>query len=224
MVLLAGPLLTRQQGPVVGVNNRVGERAVSKKRGKSLRSIMVREVQQRLTEVFLEKGFSPVPLRPEELNSEMKTAFPLGRLKRKRGNKLDVVEFQFDKYRRPRFVINFGIVPEEGITYPWGVNVEQDVARLVPDVHVEQDVATPVWPDDYRLYSSTFRMRWFKLGLLSAKNEKAISRLVDKAIALSGEINNWFESGTVGKHMRQSPPLPTMQQIRDAGGMTEAPP
>ena len=184
---------------------------MSKKRGKSLRSILVREVQQRLTEVFLEKGFSPVPLRSEELNSEMKAAFPLGRLKRKRGNKLDVVEFQFDSYRRLSFVINFGIVPEEGVTVPWAG-------------HIEQDVAGPVWPDDYRLYSSSFRMRWFKLGLFSLQNEKAISRLVDRAIALSGEINNWFESGTVGKHMRQSPPFPTMQQIRDAGGKTVAPP
>lgn len=89
-----------------------------KRGGKSLRSMLAREVQQRLTEVFLEKGFSPVPLRVEEANAEMKTAFPLGRLKRQRGSKLDVVEFQFDKYRRPRFVINFGVVPEEGIAVP----------------------------------------------------------------------------------------------------------
>jgi hypothetical protein len=186
---------------------------VSKRRGKSLRSILIRDVQQRLTEVFLEKGFSPVPLPAEEANSEMKTAFPLGRLKRKRGNKLDVIEFQFDKYRRPRFVINFGVVPEEGITLPWGVHLDQDVAGV------------SALSDAYRLYSSSFRQRWFQLGLFSPRNEKAVSRLVDKAIVLSNETNDWFESGTVGKHMnKEFGYFPTIQQIRDAGGMTETPP
>jgi len=121
----------------------------------------------------------------------MKTAFPLGCLKRKRGTKLDVIEFQFDKYRRPRFVINFGVVPEGGVTLPWGVHLDQNVAGV------------SALSDAYRLYSSSFRQRWFQLAVFSPRNEKAISHLVDKVIVLSNEINDWYESGAVGKHMKK---------------------
>lgn len=164
---------------------------MSKRGAKNLRNALVRDVQQRLTRIFLEKEFSPVPLPPEEAKSELKTAFPLGRLKRKRGNELDVIEFQFDKYSRLRFVINFGIVPEGGVTLPWGDHLDQNVA----------DASS--LPDAYRLFSSSFRKRWFQLSLLTPRNEQAISRLVDKAIVLSTEINIWFEFKTVGKHMKK---------------------
>ena len=174
---------------------------MSKRGGKSLRSILVKDVSDRLADVFVKKGFSHVPLPPEEAKSELKIVFPLGRLKRMRGDNLDVIEFFFDKYRRPKFVIDCGVVPPGGVTFSWG--------------HLDQNVAdVSALSEAYRLYSSSWRERWFKLGLLSPKNEQGITSLVDKAIILSDEINNWFDCKTVGKHMKLlfPPPLKTNKE------------
>ncbi|MCX2836404.1 DUF4304 domain-containing protein [Microbulbifer thermotolerans] len=164
---------------------------MSKRESENLRAILVQDVGDRLANVFVKKGFSLVPLPAEEAKSELKIAFPLGRLKRMRDDNLDVIEFQFDKYGRPKFVINFGIVPPGGVTLPWGDHLDQNVA----------DVSAI--SESYRLYSSSLRARWFELGLLSPKNEQAITSLVDKAIVLSNEITNWFECKNVGKHMKR---------------------
>jgi hypothetical protein len=170
-----------------------------KRRKKSLRSILLREVRDRLSKVFVEKGFSAAPLRPDELGTQLEQAFPLGRLRRRRGDELDIVELQFDAHGQPEFVINFGTAPKEGVTMSWGFHMDQESACVSG------------LPDGYRLYSSSFRKRWFKLGLFSSKDERAIRRLVDKAVLLSEEIDDWFESRTVGRHVKfagYSKPLP----------------
>lgn len=164
---------------------------MGEKRRENLRSILVQDVGDRLAEVFIKKGFSPVSLPPDEANSELKIAFPLGRLKRMRDHNLDVIEFQFDKYKKPKFVINFGVVPSGGVTLPWGNHLDQSIA----DVSALSEA--------YRLYKSSYSSRWFEVGLLSAKNEQSITSLVDKAIVLSNEINKWFEYKHVGKHMKK---------------------
>lgn len=164
---------------------------MNKRNGENLRAILEQDVGDRLTDVFFEKGFSLVSLPPEEAKSEIKVAFPLGRLKRMRDRNLDVVEFQFDKYGMPKFVINFGVVPPGGVTLPWGDHLDQNVA----DVSALSEA--------YRLYSSSFRSSWFELGFLSPKNEQAIQSLVDKAVMLSSEINDWFERKVVGRHMKK---------------------
>ena len=156
-----------------------------------LRGKLIETLRKRLLPVFLEIGFSCLPLPPEEANSvEMREAFPLGRLKRERNGKMDVVEIQFDKNNRPRFVINFGTVPEEGVTTPWGHFISRDEA---------DPSGLPV---AFRLYSSALRARWFEFGLFSAKNDEAIDKIADKSIKLSGEIKKWFEEDLVGTHMR----------------------
>ncbi|HRP34619.1 MAG TPA: DUF4304 domain-containing protein [Gammaproteobacteria bacterium] len=164
---------------------------MNKRDAEKLRANLVDEVGGGLTNVFVSRGFRHVPLPPDEADSELRNIFPLGRLKRQRGDCLDVIEFQFDKYGRPKFVINFGVVPAGGVTLPWGDHLVQSVA----DVSALSDA--------YRLYSSAFRARWFELGWLTPKNEQALSSLVAKAIALSNEINLWFERKTVGKHMKR---------------------
>lgn len=158
---------------------------------KNLRAWLIECVDARLSEVFTKHGFSFVPLPPDESNSDLNSIFPLGRLKRERNKALDIVEFQFDKYERLRFVINCGTVPENGVTLPWGVHLARDVA----------DVSALA--DAYRLYSSPLRARWFRVGFFSPANEKSLARAVDKAAALSSEVIEWFESKSVGKHMRK---------------------
>lgn len=83
----------------------------------------------------------------------------------------------------------FTTVPEGGVTLPWGQHLDQEVA----------DVSA--LPEAYRLYSSAFRMRWFKLGVFSSESGINLQKLVDRAIALSDEIIVWFECKKVGMHM-----------------------
>jgi hypothetical protein len=165
------------------------ERPVSNSR-KTPRDLLLREVEKRLLSIFIEKGFSVVPLPPKDQVPELKRAFPLGLLKRKRGTGLDIVEVQFDKRERPAFVINFATVPEEGVDLPWGGHVAQ----------ADADASSA--PVSGRLYSSSWRLRWFRMGLLSPKTEKVAARLVGKAVRYSDEINDWFERGVVGRHVK----------------------
>ena len=160
-----------------------------KDNAESLRNILLQEIKNRLLPIFTEKGFTLFPLSSEEASSELKKAFPLGRLKRARAEELDIIEIQFDKKGKPKFVINFGIVPEGGVTLPWGEYLHQDKA----DVSALSNA--------YRLYSSSGRKRWFKPSFFSNNSKDTLKKLVDKSIELSVEIEEWFNSKVIGKHM-----------------------
>lgn len=157
----------------------------------SSRSFLIKEAEKCLVQAFIEKGFNVESHSTEKDKSFLKWILPLGTLRRERNGDMDVVEIQFDKYGSAKFVINFGTIPKEGVTTILGDHAECDVAGASDAL------------ESYRLYSSSWRPRWFGLGLFSPKNEKPIISLIDKAIILSGEINNWFEQGRVGKHMRR---------------------
>ena len=157
----------------------------------ALRNILLNDVQDRLIKLFTEDGFDIYPLTSEEKKSkEMKIAFPFGRLKRKQGEKLEIAEIQFDKYGKLKFIINFGVVPENGVTLPW--------------THIsQQDADVAALSEAYRLYSSSIWSAWFSVGWLAQKNVENVKKTVDKAINLYPEIENWFSTGTMGKHMRK---------------------
>ena len=160
-----------------------------RREGKKLRQFLVAEVRDQLVGFFAERGFSVVPLPDDENTSDLKAAFPLGRLVRPRDGGLDLVEFQFDKRGEPKFVVNFGVVPENGVTLPWGDHLDQDSADA------------SALPDAYRLYSSSVRKRWFGPSLLSGSGEAAAERIVRFAAPLMSEVVGWFEARTVGRHM-----------------------
>ena len=171
---------------------------MNKKKEKNLRSLMITDLESRLLPVFIDKGFWHVSLPPEEISRDTKRGFPLGRLKRKSGTELDIIEFQFEIHGEPQFVINFGTVPETGVTLPWGKHVIQNL------------VGANSLPISYRLHSSPvawilfgpyFGPNWFGPGFFSRKNKQAITRAVDKALLLSGEVINWFETKAIGKHV-----------------------
>ena len=156
-----------------------------------LRTVLRQELQNRFVKAFVEKGFAsgPVPTGGKS-SPDPRSIYPLGQLTRLRGNDLNIIDVQFDKYRTPKFVINFGIIPENGVYTTWGEHVERDIASAYDA------------PERCRLYNSTFGMRWFAIGFFSSKSRQSIERLVDKAVELSPEIDAWFSSKVVGKHMR----------------------
>lgn len=156
-----------------------------------LRKILIKDVQNRLQKIFIGDGFRHYSLSKKELNSELKKVFPLGRLKRNRDKYIEIIEFQFDKFGKPKFVINFGIIPENGVDLPWGAHLNQD----------EADCSALL--ESYRLYSCPILEKWFGLGLFSAKNDESLKIITNKAIELSSEIFDWFQYRKVGRHMKK---------------------
>lgn len=155
------------------------------------RNFFLQHMQNSLVNVFVKNGFVVFPLTTEEQNStEIQKAFPLGRLKRINGKKLEIVEIQFGKNDKTEFVINFGVAPEEGVNLPWA--------------HIEQNNASvSALSEAYRLYSRSVYPSWFGLGVLSEETEENMKKIVSKAIDLYPEIEAWFSNRIVGKHMRK---------------------
>lgn len=161
------------------------------KKSENIRKILLSDIQNRLLKVFVDSGFVVFPLTPEEQkSSEIKKAFPLGRLKRVNGKKLEIVEIQFDKYGKTKFVINFGVAPEEGVILPW-TRIEQN------------DADVSALSEAFRLYSRSIYPSWFELGILSEETEENVKKIVSKAIDLYPEIETWFSTRVIGKHMRK---------------------
>ncbi len=174
------------------VNNDESNRHSSNERSKEgLKQLLCSDLKNRLIPVFINEGFEVFTLTPEEQKSpEMRTAFPLGRLKRWKDKQLEIVELQFDRCGKAKFVINFGVAPEEGVTLPW--------------THIDQEYAdVSSLSEAYRLFSNSVWTGWFEIGWLLKKNETNIKLIVNQAIALIPEIEIWFSTGAVGKHMRK---------------------
>jgi hypothetical protein len=155
------------------------------------REYLVRELEQRMLPMLLARGFVRHPLSGKERDSaEVLAAFPLGCMKRARDSELEILEIQFDKHDSPRFVINVGKVPPEGISLPWG--------------HFGQnEIGVSGLPDALRLYSSARWSRWFSLGWFARNHGGRAAEVVSEVIALYPEVELWFASGSVGPHMRK---------------------
>ena len=145
---------------------------------KGPRGDLIDALRDQLVPVLERKGFEarPFPKAQEKDAAQLRAAFPFGSMKRRRGGRLDLVEIQLHTPPSPKFVINFGTVPAEGVTVPWG--------------HFSQDeTIVSALPDGFRLHSRRFlkAFAWFSA--------------VDQAVALFPEIDAWFETGAIGPHI-----------------------
>lgn len=157
----------------------------------SLRTVLRQELQARFVKHFSEQGFTQGAVPPDgKWPPDARSCFPLGQLRRVRGNDCELIEIQFDKYRGPSFVVHFGVIPEQGLLTAWGDHIDREDA-LATDA-----------TEACTLYNSSFRMRPFALGFLSSKSPEAACRLVGRLMTLSSEIEAWFSSRSVGKHVR----------------------
>ncbi len=111
------------------------------------------------------------------------------RFRRKGSQRHDLIEVQFDKYLRPRFILNFGTVPAEGLTDAYGRHIDAD------DVHI----AHLVERGRLNALPKILVEHWFGLGRLRIwPVETAAERQVEKLIKLFPQVERWFASGTVG--------------------------
>ncbi len=156
------------------------------------RSLLISQLKERLVPAFLEKGFEVIPLLPYEQSSrEIRNAFPLGRLRRLKGKNFELVEIQLDKRGSPKFRINFGTVPPEGIDHPIQ--------------HVKQSDASVHYLSYFgELYSWPAFLKWFSVdsAWLSFNPELKARSVVERVVSLIVEIEAWFESGKIGPHVR----------------------
>jgi hypothetical protein len=149
--------------------------------------------------MLLARGFMRNPLPEKEREgAEIQAAFPFGCMKRARDSELEIFEIQFDKHGSPRFVINVGKVPPEGVSLPWG--------------HFGQnEIGVSGLPNASRLYSVAKWSQWFSLGWFARDYKTRAANVVSRVITLYPEVESWFASGSIGPHMRKFgfPPAPS---------------
>jgi hypothetical protein len=154
------------------------------------RKLLIGALREGLVPVLLQNGFTQIPLH--RISPEMERVFPFGYMRRVKGSRHESVEIQLDKYGRPKFVLNCGVVPPEGVDLPWA--------------HLERDKASASdLPEAYRLHSCKGCMRWFSPPWFAWPRdlESRTRKAVAQATSLYPEIDSWFASGKVGPHMRR---------------------
>ena len=118
------------------------------------------------------------------------------RFRRKAGDGVQLFEVQWDKYGRPRFVINFGRCPFEGL-------------RIDGKVFPPEEVLVGWLPTHGRLQpvrgssvGSWFRQDKRLLPRLFSK-EKLVpaGRVVSRLLELFPEVETWWANGSVGPHL-----------------------
>jgi hypothetical protein len=116
-------------------------------------------------------------------------------------DKVQVLNVQWDKYGAPRFLVNFGEGPKEGVRL-WGRHVAGEV--LEP-----QDC-----PESGRLQRKRgpYLRCWFQLNkplleaLRTMERRYSAETVVDQLVGAFPEVEAWWENRTVGAHLDISPP------------------
>ena len=121
--------------------------------------------------------------------------------RRDAGSVIHVLEIQWEKYGRPRFVINYGTCPSSGIDVQGKHFAPADVcAGWLPDsgrLRPGRGATTASWfRQDYPLLKQ----------LLLRTRCRAASEVVAEAVHLFAELEAYWGSGALGTHMRAVPP------------------
>jgi hypothetical protein len=122
--------------------------------------------------------------------------------RRRKGDEINIFDIQWEKYGKPRFVVNFGNCPVEGLT--------------IHGKHYPPDEVISGWtPQRGRLQpgkgsgtGSWFRQdKPFIKRILSRDKLYPAKDVVAQLAALFMELENWWETGKTGPHMRIFPEI-----------------
>lgn len=120
--------------------------------------------------------------------------------RRFRAEGIDVFNLQWEKYGRPRFIVNFGQCPPDGATH-FG-------ERIAPDkVQVYMGSASG------RLYAnkSAETRSWFCQDhgffrrVLLRQRDRPAAEVVDELLCRYQELEEWFQHRRIGLHLRMLP-------------------
>lgn len=107
-------------------------------------------------------------------------------------DKIELLEIQFDKHGRGKFVLNLGVVLPEGVETYFG--------------HIKQlDAGIVHLPKSARLYAGNpYLMRWFgfpRLRIPLLRNPST-EHIVEHAIRLFPQAEAWVREGIIGPNIR----------------------
>jgi hypothetical protein len=116
----------------------------------------------------------------------------LYRFRRKSAERHDLLEVQFDRYMRPRFIVNFGTVSSDGLVDGYGRNLAADDVQIV---HLPVSGRLNACPRLLLEY-------WFGVGWVTIGSaERAAELQIDKLIRLFPQVEHWFATGRAGLHL-----------------------
>lgn len=145
-----------------------------------------RELDRTFVPFVRERGFLPDAKRDRLFWS----------FRRERNQSIHVFDVQWEKYGAPRFVINFGTCPAEGLTIQGTVHEAKSVlASWLPDRGRLQ-------PGRVGALRSWFRQdKPFVARLLSAQKLRPVSEVSSELIALFEELEAYWSRNEVGPHI-----------------------
>jgi hypothetical protein len=109
--------------------------------------------------------------------------------RRRNPQKHDLIDVQFDKYHRPRFILNFGQVGLDGLIDAYGRYIKVDDVRIYHLVEGGRLNARP------RLVLE----HWFGVGPPAVRPvESAADLEIEKLIRLFPQVERWFTTGRIG--------------------------
>lgn len=117
---------------------------------------------------------------------------------RRVGQSVQIFEVQWEKYGRPRFAVHFGTCPAEGLSVRGTLHPPGETF--------------PTWcPDAGRLQprDGTSSQSWFRQDatllqrLLGRPPLRDPGEVVDEVVALFPELERYWQTGEVGRHMRR---------------------
>lgn len=146
----------------------------------------------------LKQRFFPF-LESKEFSSDMRDAPQFFTFRRISGEKIYVLDIQWDKYGRRRFALNFSMgFPDEIISY------EEKTSPLNARVNNFRSRGRLLSKHQFRLFQVD--RQWFSqdLGIcerLMCKREKSADHVVDDLLSVFPEVEDFFEKKKVGRHL-----------------------
>lgn len=105
---------------------------------------------------------------------------------------VELVEVQFDMHGKPKFVLNFGVVPHDGLVDAYGRHLQSF------------DVQIGHLPKHGRLYSLPYTIFWFgpRFAFRLRSPEKTARNSVHQMIKLFPQVECWLSSQVVGPNLK----------------------
>jgi hypothetical protein len=166
---------------------------------------LVKAVEQHIVSKLIKAGFSLVPLAARFTKErEFRLAYPFGKMHRQKGESIEAVNIVFNKRGSPRFSIGFGVLPPEGTMTIFDEKMDQK-ELFVEDVdHFCTMPKGNWWASDFRVYTWPWH----------TKIQADFVKLAEKVAKLLPEIEEYFESGKIGRHVKHWDTTKTKEQMR----------
>jgi hypothetical protein len=122
------------------------------------------------------------------------------------GDRVQVFVIQWEKYGRPRFVVNFGKAPADGVVDIFGKLFSPEDIR--PDL---APIRGRLAPGSGAMSGSWFRQdRPLIERLANWSSLRPPEQVISQLMTLFVEVEEFWKSGTIGPHMRL---LPSMNRL-----------